>query len=227
MGVSYTCISFVSMKFLSFFYICHFCLFFYKILSEFSTFLLYTFSLAVARFPRQSGVKTRIHLIEVLTVQLILERLESFTESLEVYHFSRPQEPDRIRNLRNIPHNPQDIVVGAPCFLFRSHALKHIRDRIPLRLELAGVKRNPSRRLRPDPYSMIHIIIRKSLVFNLFHSEVGSQLVDDRGYHFEMSEFFGRYVGKNRHADTVRSSKTLGEVTHRGTDLAVRATGVQ
>ena len=95
-----------------------FLLVFYKILSEFSTFLLYTFSLAVARFPRQSGVKTRIHLIEVLTVQLILERLESFTESLEVYYFSRPQEPDRIRNLRNIPHNPQDIVVGAPCFLF-------------------------------------------------------------------------------------------------------------
>ena len=63
-----------------------FLLVFYKILSEFSTFLLYTFSLAVARFPRQSGVKTRIHLIEVLTVQLILERLESFTESLEVYH---------------------------------------------------------------------------------------------------------------------------------------------
>ena len=47
-------------------------------------------------------------------------------------------------HLRNIPHNPQDIVIGAPCFLFRSHALKHIRDRIALRLELTGVKRNPS-----------------------------------------------------------------------------------
>lgn len=150
-----------------------FLLVFYKILSEFSTFLLYTFSLAVARFPRQSGVKTRIHLIEVLTVQLILERLESFTESLEVYHFSRPQEPDRIRNLRNIPHNPQDIVVSAPCFLFRSHALKHIRDRIPLGLELTGVKRNSSRRLRPDSHCMIHIVVRKSLVLDFFHSEVG------------------------------------------------------
>ena len=30
MGVSYTCISFVSIKFLSFFYICHFCLFFIR-----------------------------------------------------------------------------------------------------------------------------------------------------------------------------------------------------
>lgn len=77
--------------------------------------------------PVSARYQSLVHLVEVLTVQLILERLESFTESLEVYHFSRPQEPDRIRNLRNIPHNPQDIVVGAPCFLFRSHALKHIR----------------------------------------------------------------------------------------------------
>ena len=69
---------------------------------------------------------------------------------------------------------------------------------------------------------MIHVIIRKSLIFNLFHGEVGSQLMNDRGYHFEMSEFFCRYIGKNRHADTVRSGEPLGEVAHRGTDLAVR-----
>lgn len=115
--ILHLCFVCVNKIFIVFLYL-SFLLVFYKILSEFSTFLLYTFSLTVARFPGQSDVKTRIHLIEVLTIQLILKRLEGFSEPLEVHHFSRPQEPDRIRNLRNIPHNPQDIVVGASGFLF-------------------------------------------------------------------------------------------------------------
>ena len=64
--------------------------------------------------------------------------------------------------------------------------LGQIRDRIPLGLELTGVKRNPSRRLRPDPYSMIHIIIRKSLFLNLLYRQIAGKLMNNCTNHLNM-----------------------------------------
>lgn len=62
-------------------------------------------------------VKGRIHIIHILLIQFLPQQLHGFAESLEVYNFPLPKEPDHIINIRIITE-PENVVVGDPCFLF-------------------------------------------------------------------------------------------------------------
>ena len=62
-------------------------------------------------------VKAGIERIEILRVKLLLHTSERFAEPLEVYHFPCSQEADGIRDLRDVPDNTEDIVIGCAGFL--------------------------------------------------------------------------------------------------------------
>lgn len=59
------------------------------------------------------------------------------------------------------------------------HILKQIRNRIPLGLELAAVKRDPACRHGPDAYRVVHVIIGKSGFLDFLHGQIPGQLVHD------------------------------------------------
>ena len=62
-------------------------------------------------------IKCRIHGIHILLIQFFPQQLYSFTETLEVYDFSFPQEFNHIVHIRIIG-KPENIIVSHPCFLF-------------------------------------------------------------------------------------------------------------
>lgn len=58
----------------------------------------------------------RIHEVYILSVQLLPQQLNSLPEPLEVDDLTLPEEADHIINIRIITE-PQDVVIGYPCFL--------------------------------------------------------------------------------------------------------------
>ena len=61
-------------------------------------------------------IKSRIHEINVFLVQFFPQQLHCFTKTLEVDHFPLPEEFDHIIDI-GIVGQPQDVVIGHPCFL--------------------------------------------------------------------------------------------------------------
>ena len=62
-------------------------------------------------------IKRRIHIIDILLIQLLAEQFHCLAKSLEVYDFPFAQEFDDIVHIRVIAE-PQNVVIGDPCFLF-------------------------------------------------------------------------------------------------------------
>ena len=69
----------------------------------------------------------------------------------------------------------------------RSEVFEQICQRITFRLELTGIKRNSAGRLRPDASCVVYIVIGKTGILNFFQRKITGKLMNDRGYHFEMS----------------------------------------
>ena len=67
---------------------------------------------------RNRHIKAWVKGIEVLCIKLFLNGAESFTESLEMHNFTRPEELDRVCDFRYIPDNAQNVVIRASGFLF-------------------------------------------------------------------------------------------------------------
>lgn len=63
------------------------------------------------------GVKAGVEGIEILAVQIVLNRPKSFPESLKMNNLPGAEKADRVSHFRNIFHNAQDVIVGASCFL--------------------------------------------------------------------------------------------------------------
>lgn len=135
-------------------------------------------------------VKLRIKSVEVFGVKALLNEPEGFTETLEMDNLSCPQEADGVRHI-GIPDCSEDVIVGRPGLLFRSHVFCKICDDIALGLELAGIERNAPGGLRPERRGMVDIIGAEAGVLNFFHGQVFGELIDDGADHFEMSEFVG------------------------------------
>lgn len=112
-----------------------------------------------------------------------------FTESLVMHHLACTQESDRVRHLRHVAHDAQNVIIRGARLLLCRHVLMQIRDRIALRLEFAGVKRNAARCLRPDGNGVIDIIRTKPGILNLLHRQVSGELVNDRSNHFKVRQF--------------------------------------
>lgn len=139
-------------------------------------------------------IKRRVKCIKVFAVQIILYNSQCFTEPLEVYDFPRPQEADRVRDIRGIDGKAQDIVIRCSCFLFCSHIFRKVGDRIADRLEHVCGKCRAGCCLRPQSERVIDVIVLETACFQLFHGHVSRELVDDRCDHLEMPELFGTDV---------------------------------
>lgn len=137
---------------------------------------------------RNRHIKAWVKGIEVLCIKLFLNGAESFTESLEMHNFTRPEELDRVCDFRYIPDNAQNVVIRASGFLFRSKVFVKVGDRVALTLELAGIKRNTACCLRPDANCVVDIIRTKTGIFNFFHRKVSGKLMDNGGYHFKVCQ---------------------------------------
>ena len=136
-------------------------------------------------------------------------------------NLSCPQEADGVRHI-GIPDCSEDVIVGRPGLLFRSHVFCKICDDIALGLELAGIERNAPGGLRPERRGMVDIIGAEAGVLNFFHGQVFGELIDDGADHFEMSEFFcGNICQKSRYL-AIRHGIALGQITHGSAQLAVR-----
>ena len=70
-----------------------------------------------ALWSRLISVKSRIERIEIPTVQLFLGDAQKFAESLVMHYFPFAQEPNGLTHII-VRHNPENIVVSAPGFLF-------------------------------------------------------------------------------------------------------------
>lgn len=68
-------------------------------------------------------IECRIHIVYVLLIQLFPQQLNSFPEPLEMHDLPFPEELDHIVDIRVI-RQPQDVIVGYPCFLL---CCNHIR----------------------------------------------------------------------------------------------------
>lgn len=127
------------------------------------------FLLAAASLSRlhcRPFVEARVERVEIPAVKPVLKSAERFTETLEMDDFPFPQEADRVADV-GIFYDTQDVVVCRAGFLLGRQILKQIRDGIPLRLELVCVKGNAARRLRPDSYRMVNIIVTEALGIQL------------------------------------------------------------
>ena len=165
--------------------------------------------------------------IEILCIQLFLNGAQGFTETLEMNYFSCSQETDGICYFRNIADYTKDIIISGPCLLFCSKVFEKICDRIAFTLKFTGIKRNTPSCLWPYTNCMVNIIWSKSGIFDFFHSQVAGELVDDRGNHFQVRQFFSSNIIEYSHGSSVWHGKTLGKISHGGADFAIRATRAQ
>ena len=69
------------------------------------------------RLPLFLHIKRRIHIINVLLIELFAQELKRFTKSLEVNDLTLPKEFDNIIYIRVVAQ-AQDVVIGHPCLLF-------------------------------------------------------------------------------------------------------------
>ena len=141
-----------------------------------------------------------------------------------MHDFTSSQESDRICNFRNVTYYTKDVVISCTCFLFCGKIFKQIRDRISFALEFTGIEWNSSGSLRPHTNRMINIVRSETTLFDFLHGQSSGKLMNDRGNHFQMRQFFRTDIIQDSNRCSVRHCKTLGEVTHGRTDLTVRAT---
>lgn len=106
--------------------------------------------------------------------------------------FPGPEEADRVGYLR-IFYQAQDVVIGGAGFLLRSQILKEIGQRVAFALKFAGVKGDASGSLGPDSRGMIHVVVGKAGALDFLHGQVAGELMDDGGYHFQVSQLLGTY----------------------------------
>ena len=78
---------------------------------------------------RLSHIKFRIDGIEVSAVKSVLNKSESFAETLEVDDFTLTKEADRVYDIRVIGKT-QNVIVGKTGFLLRSHIFTDIGNGI-------------------------------------------------------------------------------------------------
>ena len=62
-------------------------------------------------------INGRIHIVHILLVQFIPEKLNRFTETLEMDNFPFPEEFDDIVHIRVVTDS-QNVVIGGSGFLF-------------------------------------------------------------------------------------------------------------
>lgn len=137
---------------------------------------------------RNPHIKAWVKSIEVLCVKFFLDGTKSFTKSLKMNNFTCPEEFYRIGNFRHIPDNPQNVVIRASGFLFRSKVFVKVCNGVTLTLELTGIKWDAACCLRPDANCVVNIIRTETGIFNFFHRKVSGKLMDDGGYHFQVRQ---------------------------------------
>lgn len=117
---------------------------------------------------------------------MILHDPETFAESLEMHDFPGPEEFDGAVDVRVVFDETEDIVVRDPGFLFCSQVFRQVCDRVAGGLKGRRGKRHAAGGLRPQTGGVIHIVIGKPLFFDLFHSEIACQLMDDGTDHLDV-----------------------------------------
>ena len=68
----------------------------------------------------------------------------------------------------------------------RSQVFRQVCDRVAGGLKGRRGKRHAAGGLRPETGGVIHIVIGKPLFFDLFHSEIACQLMDDGTDHLDV-----------------------------------------
>ena len=139
-------------------------------------------------------VKRGVDGIEVLAVQVLPGNIQRLAEALIMNDFPLSQKADGVQYI-GIVHQPEDVVIGGACLLFRSHILMEIGQNISLAGEGGGSKGRAGSSLSPYAYSMIHKIRLKTAAANFLQRQIPGQLVNNRTHHFQMGQFFCTYIG--------------------------------
>lgn len=113
-----------------------------------------------------SHIKSRIHKVYVLLIELFAQQLDSFTKTLEVHDLPLPKEFDYIIHIRVI-RQPQNVVVGYACFLLRRQVFHQICHGVALDLEHTGIVDTAGCWIGEYPCGMVHEVWRKGRILNL------------------------------------------------------------
>lgn len=112
-----------------------------------------------------------------------------FTEALEMHDLAFAQIADGVDHIR-VVCQAQDIVIRCPRLLLGCHVLGQIRKGISLGLEIGSSERNPASRLRVNGTGVIHEILVKAVLPEICLRHSAGELVNDRGDHFHVCQFF-------------------------------------
>ena len=98
-----------------------------------------------------------------------------FTETLEVDNFPLPQELDHIADIRIVRY-PQNVVVYGPRLLFGGEVFRQIRDRVAADSDSVCAKGDAGCIRRIHTSAMVHKVLPKRAVFDLFITGIANQL---------------------------------------------------
>ncbi len=127
--------------------------------------------------------------IEVPVVQMIRDDTETFTKTLVMDNFTRPQKADCVSHVGIVGHS-KNIVVGNAGFLFGGEVFMDVTDRVALYLHGCRSKWHAACVAGIDTVRVVHEISPVAALYDLLLRQVPGELMDDGAYHFQMGEFF-------------------------------------
>lgn len=137
-----------------------------------------------------------------------------------------PQKLDRVAHVRVI-HQPQDVVVGHPGFLFGSEVLGQVTDDIAGRLQRARRERHARGRLRIDTSGVVHKVGLQATLLDLVDAQALGQLVQDGADDLNMGQLLSADIGQARLHLSPGSRVTLAEIACRRTQLTIGSSQLQ
>ena len=114
-----------------------------------------------------------------------------------MHDFPFPQETDYIADIR-VVGQAENIIIGEPGFLLRSHILRQIGDNIARNLRGGGGPGIAGGKLGEDAGGVVYKIRVESSRFNLLLIQVARKLMDQRSNHLQMPQFLCTYQGVKR-----------------------------
>ena len=133
-------------------------------------------------------IHCRVHIVYVFLIQLFTQQLTCLAEPLEMDDLPLPQEFDDIIDI-GIVAEPQNVVIGGPCFLLGSQVLGEVCHRVAFDGHRRGVPGESSGCSGVNAYCMIDEVRGKGAVLNLLIAEIPGQLMDDGPDHLQVSQF--------------------------------------
>ena len=138
--------------------------------------------------PVRVDIECRIHIIDVLLIQLLPQQLNGFSKALEVNDLPFPEEFDHIIHIRIIGQ-AKNIILCDSCFLLRTKILRKVCHRIAFDLHGCCRPRKSGGRGGIHPGGMVYKIGSECGILNLRILQIPGKLVHDGTDHLQMPQF--------------------------------------